>query len=185
VLFGYARVSTQQQSVDRQIDALLSHGISSENIFQEKISGTKANRPELDLLMKILRAEDTLVIESLSRLGRSTKDLLTLLDKLQEKRVNLVSLKENLDMNTPTGMLLVTVLSAISQFEREIIIQRTEEGLIAARSRGRSGGRPRKDPRIIDKAMKLYNAKTHSIKEICEITGISQGTLYNTLNKCK
>lgn len=185
MLFGYARVSTQQQSFDRQIDALISHAVASENIFQEKITGTKANRPELDLLMKVLRAEDTLVVESLSRLGRSTKDLLTLLDRLQEKKVNLVSLKECLDMNTPTGKLLITVLSAISQFEREIIVQRTEEGLAAARSRGRKGGRPRKDPRIVDKAIRLYNAKTHSIREICEITGVSQGTLYNSINKQK
>ena len=88
-------------------------------------------------------------------------------------------------MSTPTGKLLITVLSAISQFEREIIVQRTEEGLAAARSRGRKGGRPRKDPRIVDKAIRLYNAKTHSIREICEITGVSHGNLYNSINKQK
>ena len=95
--------------------------------------------------------------------------------------MKLVSLKEQIDTTTPTGKLLVTVLSALSQFERDIIVQRTKEGLESARKRGRNGGRPKPDPGNVKKAVKLYHAQTHSIKEITAICGISQATLYRAL----
>ena len=136
---GYARVSTQDQELARQIDALNSYGV--DEIFTEKITGTKANRPELLKLKNKLRAGDVVIIESLSRLGRSTKDLLNLIEEWNMQEVKLISLKENIDTTTPTGKLLITVLSAISQFERDITVQRTNEGLKAARARGRKGGR--------------------------------------------
>lgn len=179
MIIGYARVSTEQQELNRQIDALNAYGV--DELYQEKITGTKANRPELDKVKMIVRKSDTVVIESLSRLGRSTKDLLTLIDEWDKKGVKLVSLKENIDTSTPTGKLLLTVLSAICQFERDITVQRTQEGLKAARARGRKGGRPRADSKVVEKAIKLYNAQTHSIKEITQITGISQATLYRAL----
>ena len=182
---GYARVSTEQQNLNRQIDALMGYGVSEDNIYTEKMTGTKAHRPVLDEVRKILRAGDTLAIESLSRLGRSTKDLLNLLDEFENKGVQVVSLKENIDTKTPTGKLLITVLSAISQFERDLTVQRTNEGLKAARARGRKGGRPAVNNKALDKAIKLYEAQTHSIKEIVEITGVSQATLYRYLNKNK
>ena len=122
-----------------------------------------------------------MVVESLSRLGRSSKDLLSLIDDWSNKGVKLVSLKESIDMDTPTGKLLLTVLSAITQFERDITVQRTCEGLQAARARGRKDGRPQADSKAVDKAIKLYKAQTHSIKEICTITKISQATLYRRL----
>ena len=108
------------------------------------------------------------MVESLSRLGRSTKDLLNLLDDFERKGIQLVSLKEDIDTATPTGKLLVTVLSALSQFERDLIVQRTNEGLKAARARGRKGGRPKADQKAVEKAVKLYEAQTHSIKEITQ-----------------
>ena len=123
------------------------------------------------------------MVESLSRLGRSTKDLLNLLDDFERKGIQLVSLKEDRDTATPTGKLLVTVLSALSQFERDLIVQRTNEGLKAARARGRKGGRPKADQKAVEKAVKLYEAQTHSIKEITQITGISQATLYRALKQ--
>lgn len=176
---GYARVSTQDQELARQIDALNGYGV--DEIFTEKITGTKANRPELLKLKNKLRAGDVVVIESLSRLGRSTKDLLNLIEEWNIQDIKLISLKENIDTTTPTGKLLITVLSAISQFERDITVQRTNEGLKAARARGRKGGRPKANIKQVEKAVKLYHAQVHSIKEITTITGISQATLYRAL----
>ena len=179
MIIGYARVSTEQQNLDRQIDALNKYGV--EELFTEKMTGTKKDRPELDKVKLKARAGDVVVIESLSRLGRSTKDLLNLIDEFDKAGIQLVSLKENIDTQTPAGKLLLTVLSAICQFERDLTVQRTCEGLQAARARGRKGGRPTADSKAVAKALKLYEAQTHSIKEITAITGISQATLYRRL----
>ena len=178
MIFGYARVSTDNQSLDRQIDALNAYGV--DELLTEKMTGTKRSRPELDRLLDKLRNGDTVVIESLSRLGRSTKDLLALVEHFEKQGVVLISLKENIDISTPTGKLLVTVLSALCQFERDLTVQRTNEGLTAARARGRKGGRPPKDAKTVEKALKLYKAQTHSVAEICELCGLAQGTLYKT-----
>lgn len=153
MIFGYARVSTQDQELARQIDALNKYGV--DQLFTEKMTGTKANRPELDKLKNKAREGDTIVIESLSRLGRSTKDLLALIEEWNNQGIKLISLKESIDTTTPTGKLLVTVLSAISQFERDITVQRTNEGLQAARARGRNGGRPKANVANVQKAVKL------------------------------
>ena len=122
-----------------------------------------------------------MVVESLSRLGRSTKDLIELTETFQSKGVNLVSLKESIDTNSPTGKLLFTLMSAIAQFERDVIADRTREGLKSARARGRTGGRPRADPEQVKKAVKLYKTEQYSIKEIEELTGIKKSTLYRNL----
>ena len=183
VKFGYARVSTDSQNLDRQIDALNAYKV--DEILTEKITGTKMNRPELERLLDKARKHDVIVIESLSRLGRSTKDLLTLVERFSSHGITLVSLKENIDISTPTGKLLLTVLSALCQFERDLTVQRTKEGLQAARARGRNGGRPPKDQKLLDKAAKLYETQSHSIAEICSICDISQGTLYKEINKRK
>lgn len=176
---GYSRVSQQDQNLIRQLDMLKNYGV--EKIYQEKITGTKKDRPELNRMKDALRKGDVVVIESLSRLGRSTKDLLEIIEEWEEQGIKVVSLKEQIDTDTPTGKLLLTVLSAISQFERDITVQRTTEGLKAARARGRKGGRPKADHKAVEKAVKLYEAKTHSIKEITEICGISQATLYRAI----
>ena len=176
---GYARVSTQDQNLERQIDALNAYGI--DRLYQEKMTGTRQHRPELDAMLSRLEEGDTVVVESLSRLGRSTKDLLTLIDLFESKKVKLVSLKENIDTSTSTGRLLLTVLSALSQFERDVIVERTNEGLAAARARGRKGGRPKVADTKIRQALKLYDTKQYSLKEIESLTGVKASTLYRRL----
>jgi len=136
-VFGYARVSTEAQNLDRQLDALKNYGVDI--IYNEKITGTKKNRPELTKLLDRITEGDTVVVESLSRLGRSTKDLIELTEIFQSKGVNLVSLKEAIDTNSPTGKLLFTLMSAIAQFERDVIADRTREELKSARARGSRG----------------------------------------------
>lgn len=179
--FGYARVSTEQQNLDRQLDALRKYGVDI--IYNEKMTGTKRDRPELTKLLDRMTEGDTVVIESLSRLGRSTKDLIELTELFQSKGVHLVSLKESIDTSTSTGKLLFTLMSAIAQFERDVIADRTREGLKSARARGRTGGRPRTNSDIIKKAVKLYNTNQYSIKEIEELTGVKKSTLYRNLPK--
>ena len=120
---GYARVSTLDQNLERQLDLLKQYGV--DHIFQEKMSGTKRDRPELNKMLSHVTAGDTIVVESLSRLGRSTKDLIELVELLGQKQVQLVSLKESIDTSTPTGKLLFTLMSAMAQFERDVIAERT------------------------------------------------------------
>lgn len=172
---GYARVSTQDQNLDRQLDNLRSAGC--ERIFNEKMTGTKSDRPELKTMLLTLRSGDVLVIDSFSRLSRSTKDLLDLVEKLTAMGVHLVSLKENLDTTTATGKLMLTMLSALSQFERDLIAERTIDGLKAARARGRCGGRPKlgsdKDRK---QALAMYHANVMTNGEIAAKFGISQRT---------
>ncbi len=178
-IFGYARVSTEAQNLDRQIDALKKYGVDV--IYNEKMTGTKKDRPELTKLLERITKGDTVVIESLSRLGRSTKDLIELTELFKSKGVRLVSLKESIDTDSSTGKLLFTLMSAIAQFERDTIADRTREGLRSARARGRTGGRPKANSDSIKKAVKLYNTRQYSIKEIEELTGVKKSTLYRNI----
>lgn len=179
--FGYARVSTEQQNLDRQLDMLNRYGV--DYIFNEKMTGTKRDRPELNKLLDRLMAGDTVVVESLSRLGRSTKDLIELVELFEKKQVHLVSLKEQIDTSTPAGKLLFTLMSAIAQFERDVIAERTREGLNAARARGRIGGRPRANQQKVRQAVKLYQTGQYSVREIEELTGVKKSTLYRRLGE--
>ena len=179
-VFGYARVSTEQQNLDRQLDMLQKYGV--DYLYNEKMTGTKRNRPELDKLLERLTVGDTVVVESLSRLGRSTKDLIWLMETFNERGVNLVSLKESIDTTTSTGKLLFTLMSALAQFERDVLADRTREGLAAARARGRKGGRPPVDREAVRKAVKLYRTKEYSLKEIEELTGVKRSTLYRKID---
>ncbi|PGK76510.1 recombinase family protein [Bacillus thuringiensis] len=180
-IFGYARVSTQQQDLIRQFDLLKDFNCTE--IITEKMSGTKKDRPELMRLKDKIRTGDTLIVESFSRLGRSTKDLIELVEYFEQKGVKLLSLKENFDTNTPQGKLMLTVFQAFSQFERDLIVQRTKEGIESSRARGRKGGRPRIKEKYIEKALNLYNSKEYSISEIVTMTGISQATLYRYIRE--
>ena len=182
-IYGYARVSTQHQDLNRQLDLLAEQNCNE--ILTEKMTGTKSNRPELNRLKDKLRPGDTVVVESFSRLGRSTKDLIDLVTYFEEQDVKLVSLKENFDTTTPQGRLMMTVFQAFSQFERDLIVERTKEGLQSARARGRIGGRPRVNKRDIERAVKLYESKAYSGKEITEMTGISKATLYRYIRSKK
>ena len=181
-IYGYARVSTSEQILDRQLDMLNKYGVYK--IYSEKMTGTKRERPELQKMLGVLSEGDTVVIESLSRLGRSTKNLIELMELFNEKGVNLVSLKESIDTTTPTGKLLFTLISAISQFERDCLAERTKEGLAAARARGRKGGRPPVDAGMVEKAKRLYDSREYTVAEIEELTGIKRATLYRYMNKC-
>ena len=185
IVIGYARCSKDQQSLDRQLDALRAYGVDADNIYKEKITGTLKSRPELDKLCMVARAGDTVVIESLSRLGRSTKNLLELLSEFETKGIVLVSLKENIDLGTPTGALLVTVLLAISQFERDLIVQRTSEGLASARARGKVGGRPATPEKKTKQAVALYRSGEYTVSQVCTLAGVSRGTLYKALDAAK
>ena len=180
-IFGYARVSTEAQNLDRQIDALKKYGVDM--IYNEKMTGTKRDRPELTKMLDRMTEGDTVVVESLSRLGRSTKDLIELTELFERKGVHLVSLKESIDTSSSTGKLLFTLMSAIAQFERDVIADRTKEGLRSARARGRTGGRPRANPDAVRKAVKLYRTGQYSVKEIEELTGVKKSTLYRNLRQ--
>ena len=179
MIYGYARVSTADQNLDRQKDALSKYGVDI--LRCEKMSGTKKNRPELDKMLAELSEGDTVVIESLSRLGRSTKNLAELMEMFNNKNIRLVSLKETIDTTTPTGKLLYTILSSLAQFERDILVERTNEGLKAARARGRTGGRPKTDTKAMQKAVALYQTKEYSITDITDLTGVSKSALYRAL----
>ena len=177
MILGYTRVSKQEQNLDRQIDQL--REIGCEKIFKDKITGMKRDRPQLNKMLEQLRAGDTVIITELTRFGRSVKDLLTLADQLDQMGVNLKSIKEPwADTTTPQGKMLFVIFAGISQFERDIICQRTKEGLESARARGRIGGRPKKPKKAIEMALKMYDSKDYSINEIIKATGVSRTTLY-------
>lgn len=180
-VFGYARVSTEAQNLDRQLDTLQKYGV--DHIYNEKMTGTKKDRPELTKLLDRLAVGDIIVVADLSRLGRSTKDLIELTELFHSRGVNLVSLKESIDTNTSTGKLLFTLMSAIAQFERDCIADRTREGLNSARARGRTGGRPKTNADNVKKAVMLYNIGQYSVHDIEELTGVKKSTLYRNLKE--
>lgn len=138
-IIGYIRVSTSDQNEDRQFSIMEQY--KAEKIFHEKISGKNTNRPELTKMLEYVREGDTLVIESYSRLARSTRDLINLVDQLNAKGVNLISTKENIDTNTPQGKLMFTIFAGLAEFERECTLQRQAEGIAEAKKRGVYKGR--------------------------------------------
>lgn len=180
---GYARVSTKNQELARQKKILTDYGC--ELIIQEKVSGVSKNRPELDILKKMVRAGDEVIVESWSRLGRSTKELIELVDYFKDKKVKVISLKENFDTSTPQGRLMMTMFQAFAEFERELIVERVNEGIQAAKAQGRHCGRPKKDKSDIQHAMTLYKSKEYSVSEIERQTGVSKSTLYRYLREEK
>jgi DNA invertase Pin-like site-specific DNA recombinase len=182
-LFGYARVSTDGQSLERQLDILKEYGVMEEDVFIDKISGTKLQRPALEQLQKVLRPGDTVIVESLSRLSRSTTDLLTILEDWQARGITFISIKECFDFSTATGKLILTVLAAIAAFERDITHTRVVEGLASARARGRVGGRRPTDKKKLEQALKLYDSGSLTLAEIREATGVSTSVLYRALWK--
>lgn len=177
---GYARVSTKDQNLSLQLDALKKEGC--EKIFQEKATGGNADREELKKLLEHLREGDIVVIWKLDRLGRSLRDLVNLVTDIQAKGAGLKSLNDSIDTTTPQGKLTFHLFAALAEFEREIIRERTKAGLESARARGRVGGRPKgltkeaKDKAII--ASSLYAQKQMTISEICKHLGIAKSTFY-------
>lgn len=181
---GYARVSTEEQNLDRQLDILKQAGCN--RIYEEKVSGIKKSRPELNKMLDQIRTGDVIIISDLTRLSRSVKDLFSLVEQIEEKGANIKSIKESwVDTTTAQGKLMFTIFAGISQFERDLISQRTIEGLNAARARGKKGGRPKTNEKEIKLAVKMYNSKNYSISEITKATGVSKTTLYRYINNNK
>ena len=184
-LIGYARVSKGEQNLDSQVDALLQYGCLKKNIYVDKISGSKSERPGLGKCLEIIQPEDTLVIWRLDRLGRSLKHLIETVETLQEKNIGFKSICDgHIDTTTASGELIFNIFSSLAQFERKLIQERTKAGLKAARARGRLGGRPPlspNNPKVIA-AQQLHKNMNLSIGEICKELDISQTTLYRYLN---
>ena len=184
MLIGYARVSTNAQHLDLQRDALIKAGVSSKDIYTDKVTGVKAERPGLQAALSHLRAGDTLIVWRLDRLGRSLKHLIATVTKLKEQGVAFKSLTENIDTSTATGTLVFQIFGALAEFERNLITERTIAGLDAARVRGRRGGRPRRNPASnrVAFAKRLYHDQRLSIPEILKTLNVSKATLYRWLD---
>src|SRR5215831_10878349 len=165
MLIGYARVSTNEQNLDLQRDALLKAGCLEKNIYTDKITGTKADRKGLEQALSHMRSGDTFVVWRLDRLGRSLKHLIETVTRLQEQEIAFKSITENIDTSTATGQLVFHLFGALAEFERNLIRERTIAGLEAARARGRRGGRPELKASATKVAMakKLYTDKTNTI----------------------
>lgn len=181
---GYARVSTQDQNLDMQIDAL--KNVGCEIIFEEKISGKSKERPELTKLFEKLRKGDTVVVWKLDRLGRSLKDLIDLITKMQKLDVSFLSIQDGINTNTATGRFTFNIFASLAEFEREIISERTKAGLTSARARGRKGGRPAgysiETIKKIKAVKVLYDATgSSSVQEIADSLKISRATCYRYL----
>jgi DNA invertase Pin-like site-specific DNA recombinase len=180
---GYARVSTIDQSLDLQLDALKAAGC--EKIITEKASGAKDDREELQRALEMLRPGDVFVVYKLDRLARSTIKLISVLDEIQKQGVEFVSLSDNIDTTTAAGKAMFGMLAVFAEFERNIIVERTRAGLEAARARGRNGGRPKTDPKKVKQALKLYDSQEHTVAEIEELTGVNRATIYRALKERK
>lgn len=180
---GYARVSTTNQSLSLQTDALRNAGC--ELIYSETVSGARANRPKLKELLDYARKDDTIVVYKLDRLGRSLKDLINLLEQFEERGILFESISDGIDTSTSAGRLQMHIIGAMAEFERDLIRERTKAGLEAARARGKMGGRPKVDPKKIELALKLYDSKEYTIKEIEQMSGVSAPTLYRYDKKRK
>lgn len=179
--FGYARVSTQDQSLDLQIDALEKYGV--ERIFEEKMTGTRKDRPALEELLKYVREGDKIVVYKLDRISRSTKHLIELADLFAERGVDFVSISDQIDTSNAMGKFFFRTIASIAELERDIIVERTRAGLESARARGRNGGRPRKEPSKIDLAKTMYESKQYTLAQITAASGISRSTLYRYMDK--
>ncbi|MDR2546720.1 MAG: recombinase family protein [Lachnospiraceae bacterium] len=183
-IFAYIRVSCTEQCTDRQIIAMAELKIPLENIFTDKLSGKNMARPELQKLMTTAKSGDTIIVESVSRFARNTRDLLVLIDKLTAKNVKFISQKENINTSTPTGKFMLTVFGAVSELEREYLLQRQREGIAAARARGVHLGRPTKKlPENFDSLVNQWEHGNISISDILTQTGLKEATFYRRLRE--
>jgi DNA invertase Pin-like site-specific DNA recombinase len=181
MIIGYARVSTVDQSLNLQIDALTGYGC--DEVFQEKVSGAKDEREELMNALRMLRPGDKFVVYKLDRLARSTKRLIEIADMLRKSGIEFISIQDKIDTGTAAGKAMFGMLSVLAEFESDIIRERTIAGLKAARAGGRKGGRPKVDERKLKQAVALYYSDRMSVLEIQEATGISRATLYREIKK--
>lgn len=183
MLIGYARVSTQDQNLDLQLEALSDYGCAK--IFKEKVSGKSKDRPELNNLLSQLRVGDTVVVWKLDRLGRSIKDLIYLVELFQKKDVNFISVTDSIDTSTAMGRFTFNIFASLAQFEREIIRERTNAGLSAARAKGRKGGRPSglsKEKVKVAEQIKVLFDSGRNIDDIKETFKVSKATIYRYIS---
>jgi len=184
-LIGYARVSTTEQELSLQLDALIKAGCIKKNIFVDKTSGVKTQRPGLDACLQELKSGDTLIVWRIDRLGRSIAHLVGLVAELLTRNISFKSICDGaIDTTSASGEFVFNIFSSLAQFERRLIQERTNAGLEAARARGRKGGRPAlqaNDPRVIT-AKRMYLDKSMDIETICKMLSISKATFYRYLS---
>ncbi len=184
MLLGYARVSTAEQNPDHQTDALTRAGVARGDVYLERVSGTKASRPQLDALLRTLREGDVLVVTRLDRLGRSMLHLVQLGEDLRARGVGLRVLEQGINTSTAEGRAMFGMLSVLAEFQRELISANTRDGLAAARARGRRGGRPPAlSPTQAAHARGLYDAGQHTVAEIAGLLGVARSTVYGHLTR--
>jgi DNA invertase Pin-like site-specific DNA recombinase len=178
---GYARVSTKGQNDDSQVDELTAYGV--DKLFIDKgVSGKHAERPELAKALAYLRDGDVFVITRMSRAMRSLKDMIALAEDLRDRGIGLKVLKQDIDTTTPSGRLVFHIFAALDEFQRELIVEGTNEGLAAARARGRTGGRkPKLTASQLQHARKLYADGQHTVSDIANLFGVSRQTIYRAL----
>ena len=186
MLIGYARVSTEDQKLDLQKDALTKAGVDPERIYEEYVSGAKTRRPQLEECIKSCRDGDTLIVWRLDRLGRNLPELIKLLDRLKDKGVGFRSLNESIDTTTAVGKMVFHMLGAVAQFERDLVSERTKAGLKAARARGSRGGRK---PKLGAKQLKMIKAmlsdESITMEEVASAFKVSPATVYRAINREK
>ena len=181
--FGYARVSKNDLNLDLQIDALNVYGV--DEIYEEKVTGTRQNHQQLTELLGTLRAGDTLVIWRLDRLGRTVKQFFALIKDFEQKGIRFVSLQEKFDTSTSMGKSVYVVFCAISQMELDVISERTKAGMMEAKKRGRLSGRKPKENTNVKRALKMYFSNEVSLNDIIETTGLSKTTIYKYVREYK
>lgn len=180
---GYARVSTRDQNLDSQIDALKQHGC--ERIFSEKVSGRKFKRTELDNCLDYMREGDTLVLTKLDRLGRTTKQLIDLSQHLEEQNIDMEIIDMNINTKDAMGKMFFTMMSAFAELEANLLSERTKKGLDAARSRGKKGGRPRISNKKTDMIKTLYDTREYTSNEVAKMVNVSRATVYRVIQEKK
>jgi len=185
-IYGYIRVSSADQNEDRQVIAMDELRIPPENIFMDKQSGKDTKRPQLKALMEIVQSGDKVIVESISRFARNTRDLLDLVEQLTAKGVEFVSQKERIDTSTPTGKFMLTVFGAVAELERGYILQRQAEGIAAARRRGvKFGGTVIKPPKNFAELVRQWERGNLPLKEILTQTGLKESTFYRRLRELR
>ena len=173
---GYARVSTRDQNLDGQLDML--NAVGCERIFEDKTGGVSENRPGWDRLMEFIRPGDTLVVAEISRMTRSVPHLFSIVKLFEERKINLVSLRENIDTTTATGRAFLGMMGVVNQMERELRAERAAAGRAAARARGHSGGRPKTNQELLEKARILYEDAGRTATDVCKTLGIGRRTFF-------
>jgi DNA invertase Pin-like site-specific DNA recombinase len=180
---GYVRVSSSDQKLDSQFDALKQ--IGCHKVFSDRVSGIKVDRPGWEQLMAYVRSGDTVIVTELSRMSRSLLHLLEVVKAFEDQGIELVSLRENIDTSTATGRGFLAMMGVISQMERELKAERTAAGRAAAKARGRTGGRPRTDPDKLEEARILYLNSNRTAAQVCKTVGIGRRTLFSYLAQVK